>query len=164
MKHALALALAIAIASAPAYARKATYGDWIAEEAGDYTEAYTSNESGSVFGLICGRECVFYLNILHKCERGDSYPAMINSDAGAYSVDLKCFVLDGDYIMTFSATGDFADILEAGGTIGFAVPLANGQFGVSRFSLKGGIDAASAATRSADGRSGGRQGLRDLAI
>jgi hypothetical protein len=164
MRHALALALMLAIANAPAVAKKAAYGDWIADEAGDYTEAYTSNESGSVFGLICGRECVFYLNILHKCEQGHAYPAMINSNGGAYPVDLKCFVLDGDYIVTFPVTGDFADMLEAGGTIGFAVPLANGQFGVSRFSLKGGLDAASAVARSADGRSGGREGLRDFAI
>jgi hypothetical protein len=164
MRHVAALALMLALASSPAGAREARHGDWIADEGRDYTEAYTSNESGSVFGLLCGRGCLFYLNILHKCDQGSAYPAMINSDAGAYPVELKCFILDKDYIMTFPADGDFADILEAGGTIGFAVPLEGGQFGVSRFSLKGSVDAAAAATQRADSRSGGREGLRDLAI
>lgn len=163
MKHAFATVLALLIAGAPA-SGKSAYGDWQAEDLGDDTEAYTRNESGSVFGLLCGRECVFFVNLARKCEQDHDYPAMINSDAGAYPVELKCIVLDEDYILTFPATNEHADILEAGGTIGFALALEGGDFGVSRFSLKGGLDAASAITRAAEGKTGGRKGMRDFTI
>jgi hypothetical protein len=115
--------------------------------------------------MLCGTDCVFFLNLGSKCTQGNSYPAMINSHAGSHAIDLTCFVLDEDYVLMFEAREDMADMFLEGGTIGFAVPLADGQFGVSRFSLKGGAEAVDEAARIAERKDGkGRSGLRDFSL
>jgi hypothetical protein len=164
MRYLVAVALTLALA-APASAAGKRYGAWSVEDLGTYTEAHTSNDSGSVFGLLCGTECVFYLNVLRGCTEGELYPAMINSKAGAYPIELKCFVLDKDYVLTFAAGEEHADIFVKGGTIGFALPIDGGAFGVSRFSLNGSLEATMAASAMAERKDGKRRdGLRDFTI
>jgi hypothetical protein len=141
------------------------YGNWLVRDSGDYIGAWTNNASGSAFGVLCGRTCVLYVNMQKTCEPGVSYPAMLNSPKGAMHINWRCHLIEDRHIYIVDATQEYFDILEGGGEIGFALPLANGQFAVSRFSLTGGYQAAMKAVETAAGRGGrSQQGLRDFTI
>jgi hypothetical protein len=142
-----------------------SFGSWRTSDEGDYTEAYTGNESGSTFGILCGKTCIFYVDMQTTCNDGEAYPAMVNSQAGAVTVSLKCHKLDRRFVLSSDSTNSYIDILKKGGEIGFAVPLQSGMFGVSRFSLDGGAQAVGVAVQAAINKSAKQQrGLRDFNI
>ena len=82
-------------AASPALA-SASYGRWSASDLGAFSEAHTSNEFGATFGMLCSDECIFYVNTGQKCEQGRSYPAVMNTVAGAASIDLTCVVVESE--------------------------------------------------------------------
>jgi hypothetical protein len=116
-------------------------GRWTVETLGDWVEAWTDNESGSQFGLLCGSDCMIYLDFRTACEEGGDYSAMINSAAGAFTIEMRCLHFEDRQILIADATSQYVDMLEQGGEIGFAFALANGQFRVARFSCRGGYEA-----------------------
>jgi hypothetical protein len=141
------------------------FGRWTASDLGNYTGANTLNESGSEFGLLCGTQCVYYVNLQHECDSGESYPGMVNSPAGSAVLTLHCYHLDKIPIMIFEPKELSETAFAKGGEIGFAVPLKSGRFGVSRFSLDGSLQALEKATSIAVQKQNARQqGLRDFAI
>jgi hypothetical protein len=140
-----------------------TFGDWTAGDYGDFTLASTVNESGSAFGLACGKTCVWFVNFQSGCEVGKDYPAMINTAAGAKAIQLRCYHLSDRWLLTFPLEENDADAISSGGQIGFAFPLQSGKFGVSRFSLTGGVDATVKAIK-VDEQKGNQEGLRDFTI
>lgn len=135
----LLLCLPYAVAS---YAANRVFGDWVVSaEAGIY-ETYTANDSGSTLGLLCtDTDCSFYLRAGITCENGGTYLALINSESGASSHQLSCapLPLNGrtEYVIMIGDIESFATTVLRSTTIGFAIPMANGQFKVSRFSLRG---------------------------
>jgi hypothetical protein len=149
----------VRIAPAPAY------GSWKFSEEGDLTGAYTTNESGSVFGILCGKTCVFYLNMRTTCTKNNIYPAMINSHAGSAAIRLRCHIVDDRYLLLTEAEESYFDMLGEGGVVGFAIPLENGKFSVSRFSLTGGMSAVKRAVdRAIQKGNESQDGLRDFAL
>ena len=70
------------------------FGSWRVDASASYTEAFTANESGSTFGVLCGKTCVYYVSSSVACEQGHTYPAMINAPVGAFSDELKCVELE----------------------------------------------------------------------
>lgn len=141
------------------------FDSWVAGDYGDYTAAHTTNESGSRFGVMCGQSCIVYLNLQIDCEKGVTTPAMVNSKAGAYPITLRCHHIDDRRLFSAELTDDYIDVLDSGGEIGFAVPLASGRFGVSRYSLTGSIDAIAYAITAAEKKAAANQkGLRDFTI
>lgn len=141
------------------------FGMWDAQDFGDHAVAHTTNESGSVFGMICGTTCLYYVNFQKDCVKGDNYPAMINGPSGAYPITLRCYHLEDKRILTFKADEQSIGIMEGEGDLGFAFPLENGRFGVSRFTLVGGLDAVTAVLDAAIKKQNTRQeGLRDFTI
>lgn len=143
-----------------------TYGNWTVSDTGDFTAAYTANESGSIFGVLCGTTCVYYLNVRRRCGHGESYPAMISSAAGASSLQLRCYRIDNSlHVLTMPDNDYYVDMLTRGGEVGFAVPIDGVRFSVSRFSLTGGLDAATLAASLVERRRNESQdGLRDFTI
>jgi hypothetical protein len=138
---------------------------WSFAEEGDLTSAYTTNESGSVFGILCGKTCVFYLNMQTSCTKNNTYPAMINSKAGSAAIQLRCHIVDEHYLLSTEAEESYFDMLREGGVVGFAIPLESGKFSVSRFSLTGGMTAVKRAVdRAIQKGSESQDGLRDFAI
>lgn len=117
------------------------YGDWSATIYGNGLIASTRNESGAVFGVICGEKCVTFFNPKIPCENGGSYPALINSPAQAFSVTLKCVIADGRNFYSANIDESLIDLMETGGQLGVAFPMQSGQFRVSRFSLTGALKA-----------------------
>lgn len=144
---------------------KRRYGQWTTNDVGDYAEAFTGNESGSVFGVLCGTSCVVYVDFQSACVHGSNYSVMINSPSGAAPVELKCYELEERYILITELSDNYISIFSRGGEIGFAIPMESGKFRVSRFSLEGGAEALSTALDMAMRKRDSRQeGLRDFDI
>lgn len=135
------------------------YGAWSVVAGRNTVDAFTGNGSGSVFGVICGTSCVAYVGINKNCADGDTYPALINSDNGGYAIDLKCLAVGDQRLLIIGH--DFVDYLD-GKQIGVAVPLENGLFAVSRFSLSGAIQAVRVAMNRASARQ--QSELRDFTL
>jgi len=133
--------------AAAAAAKSTRYGRWTVDIEGDWVEAWTDNESGSEFGLLCSSDCMIYLDFRTTCEEGHDYPAMINSDPGALSITMRCHHYEDRQIFITEATEEYIDMVERDGEIGFAFPLDGGQFRVVRFSTRGGYEAIVAALR-----------------
>ena len=152
-------------APAPTPSRVA-FGAWAVESTSSYSAAYTHNESDSVFGLMCGTNCVVYVNAHIPCTEGHNYPAMINSPVGASNLQLRCVMIEGRYVLVTPLDDDFVQIFSAtAGEVGFAIPLESGRFAVSRYSLSGALEATAAAARNARRRRDeGQTGLRDFTI
>lgn len=90
---------------------------------------------------------------------------MINSDAGSYSLILKCHIFDGRYLLSMAADSQYFDVLNGGGEVGFAVPMKSGKFAVSRFALTGAKEAVGVTLdRVLQRRDSEQEGLRDFEI
>lgn len=122
------------------------FGDWVVEARATYFGAYTNNESGTSFGVLCGKECVAYASSAVECKPNQLYPALINSDGGAHSVVFKCLIVEGTYVYATDFTESVVEDISAGGRIGIAMPLADGRFSVSRYSLRGSLQAVARAS------------------
>jgi hypothetical protein len=127
-----------------AYAESRTFGDWVVSPSGGIYEAFTANDSGSTFGVICGADdCKFYLRLgISSCDKDASYKTLINSDSGASVFNLSCspLTIEGrkEYVLLIEESlKSLSDPLLKTTTIGFAIPMAGGQFKVSRFSMRG---------------------------
>ena len=58
---------------------------------------------------------------------------------------LQCAIVGGHYLFVSELSKTVVDALEIGGEYGLAFPLESGRFQVARFSLTGGLKAASRA-------------------
>lgn len=103
--------------------------------------AATSNEAGSVAGILCGIEaqkCEAYISIDSSgCEIGQAYPMMLNSSIGSFSITTKCMAIGTARFQFANEFSSMRQAFESGGEIGFALPLKNGQFNVISFSTAG---------------------------
>jgi hypothetical protein len=125
------------------------FGDWIVDFTDDHSTIYaaTVNDSNAVLGEYCTlstHECSWLLGMEVACEDSGSFPALGSTSTGAASLNLVCGgKLDtGKYYQyIFAKWQDVETLLKDAGMVGFAFPLADGKFKVSRFSLKGRTDA-----------------------
>jgi hypothetical protein len=112
--------------------------DWNVDLQVKFSEAYTYNETRSLFGMYCMEKCVFYISPKEiTCVDGATSVVLINSKHFAKAVTGVCTKLGDKYIRIFN---DFEVIMEAindADNIGFAFAMQNGSFNVSRFGLKG---------------------------
>jgi hypothetical protein len=127
-----------------AYAENRTIGDWSVSSEDGYYQAWTANDSGSTFGVLCGADdCKFYLQLgISSCDKDASYKTLINSDGGASVFNLSCspLIIEGhkEYVLLIEENlNSLSDPFLKTSTIGFAIPMASGQFKVSRFSMRG---------------------------
>lgn len=158
--------------SVTSYAANRVFGDWLVSVENGVYETYTANESGSTLGLLCTEsDCYFYLRADITCESGGTYLALINSESGAASHKLSCAPLtinnNIEYVLLIGDLEPFAEVIISSTTIGFAIPMANGQFKVSRFSLRGANKALEVVVDLRKARSSPpqkKQGIRDTTI
>lgn len=160
----LALAALAWAAPASAETKIGKYGRWIVDKEGEWVEAWTDNESGSEFGLICASGCMIYLDFRIKCEDGQDYPAMVNSGAGSLAISMRCLHFRDRQVFITEAVGEYVDMLQQGEQVGFAFPLDGGQFRVARFSTQGGYEAMLAALRVAMKSGTLKQAPKDVSI
>jgi hypothetical protein len=158
--------------SVTSYAANRVFGDWLVSVENGVYETYIANESGSTLGLLCTEsDCSFYLRADITCESGGTYLALINSESGAASHELSCAPLtinnNTEYVLLIGDLKPFAEVVISSTTIGFAIPMANGQFKVSRFSLRGANKALEAVVDLREARSSPpqkKQGIRDTTL
>jgi hypothetical protein len=106
--------------------------------------AFTENGSGSTLGVVCSQSnpCKVWLQTQNTCEVGATFPVLATSQSGAASHLLKCEnVASGsekpDYAFLFDDLNAMLNVILKDHMIGFALPLASGEFRVVRFSLEG---------------------------
>ncbi|WP_303761181.1 hypothetical protein [Alcanivorax jadensis] len=118
------------------------FGAWTVIRANDGIDliATTANESGSFIGFRCfakSQECAHVLFADIECTDGGSNPILINSDYSALSMNAFCSKNGANYELLLTPYDDIHRILQKGNDVGFAIPMASGQFKVVRFSLNG---------------------------
>ena len=163
---------------------KVAYQNWIVDMSGATTEAYTANDSKSSFGVFCAEDkCLFYLHQALQCQPGAKYSVLMNSATISTALSMQCTQIGGNLFQILDPFDAVLNAVKAGDTIGFAVALQSGAFGVTRFSLAGSTDAirralqeaAKAAQRPAQpvpqapspvppANSPGMRGLKDILI
>lgn len=120
-----------------------TSKEWTAvmEPGSDFYFAATQNDSGHMLGQYCYFEdgsCVYLMAMNTRCESGSQYPALINSDSGSAQATVLCsHSYEQQHIVFIYPFDDVDRIVRQATNIGVAIPMAEGQFRVSRFGLAG---------------------------
>jgi hypothetical protein len=124
-------------------------GSWeVIIDKSDVQIAKTVNVEGAVSGVMCfksSKSCSAYFVTVSNCEENARYPVLVNSSIGAATSPATCVKSGDKNIMVLDNFDDVVRSFEAGGEIGFALPLASGKFSVLRFNCSG----ATAAIRQA---------------
>jgi len=125
------------------------FGDWVVNLTSDKSRIYaaTVNDSGSILGEYCDlstHTCNWLLGMDSSCDDAGPIPALGDTASGAIALNLKCGGKIGSgniYQYFFANWKDVELLLKDSSLVGFAFPMADGKFKVSRFSLTGRTDA-----------------------
>jgi hypothetical protein len=135
------------------YSFESIHGDWRVDLGQDYSEAYTTNSSKSLLGIFClgDGDCFAYLDDKTTCVSGDKAPMLLVTDKSSEDTRATCIVLPSNngterHFFAFRDT-DMISLMRDGNKITIAVPLKNAGINVSKFSLRGFIDASSKAAK-----------------
>jgi hypothetical protein len=121
---------------------KVAYQNWVVDMSGATTEAYTANDSQSSFGVFCAADkCLFYLHQALQCQPNAKYSVLMNSATISTAITMQCTQIGNNLFQILDPFDAVLNAIKAGDTIGFAVALQSGAFGVARFSLAGSTDA-----------------------
>jgi hypothetical protein len=103
--------------------------------------ANTSNDTGSTAGVVCNvakDSCLAYVRLpTVDCQDKDEYPMMLNSSVGAAPLTATCTTWGDSKYYVFDNFSITVQAFESGGEVGFAMPMAGGQFRVIRFKTIG---------------------------
>jgi hypothetical protein len=116
-----------------------TYGDWVVTRIAGLQIAKSST-GNAVIGVVCVVEadsCHAYIGTDSTCNEGQRVPMLINSAVGAVQVTTQCTKIGGFLYNIIDEFDSAASAFESGGVVGFALPLASGEFRVIRFSTRG---------------------------
>ncbi len=115
-----------------------TIRDWAVDLSTKYSEAYTYNDSKSLFGIYCTEKCFFYISPKGiSCEEGADSIVLVNSKNSALAVSGVCRKLGDRFIRVFNEFDSIFNAVKEGDNIGFAFAMQDGGFNVTRFGLKG---------------------------
>ena len=136
-----------------------TVGLWDYEINKDFY-AGTTNDSSNTFGQQCAmsdKTCRYFVGLPSSCQDKVSYPALVNSDSGAFHARLVCIGRGGKYNLYRYVFQDFANIDSAvrnSKRIGIAIPMENSEVMVLRFPLDGALAAITLMRGAADHANG----------
>jgi hypothetical protein len=113
--------------------------------------AQTLNDSGSVLGVYCvaAKNCQAYLLASTDCEENGKYPVLMNSTSGAKALDTTCTNIGTPdskprFALLFDDFESVVNLMFKDRVAGFSIPMADGTFKVTRFSLDGSNEALAA--------------------
>ena len=140
------------------YAEPKTFDSWVADSnasEGKYFAA-TVNDSGNLLGQYCFTgtgSCMWLIGAKSSCEKGSTYPILVNADTGAAQLSVTCNgrVNSDLYEYMFTEFAAIDAIIRNAKRVGFAVPLQGDEFMVYRFSLQGSIAALTVMRAIAEG-------------
>ena len=160
-------AVALLLWGSVAWGEEFTSGDWTwSIEDPEMFYAATENSAGQALMQLCDTEdgtCFYAVGFDTTCDEGDSYPALVNADTGASSIQLLCGgkFRDGTNMMLVEDFDQIDGIVRKAKRIGFALPMQGDEFKAVRFSLKGSVAAIDAmrkvAARGAAAQSGAKK-------
>ena len=134
----------------PGWTQGFEIGDWVwnAEDPEVYWAA-TTNDAGQMLAQFCDPEdgvCFYAVGFDTNCEEDASYPALVNSDIAAQSIELRCGseVDDGGHLMHPVDFDQIDKLVRQANRIGFALPMEGDEFKAVRFSLRGSNEALDA--------------------
>ena len=133
-----------------AWGEEFTSGDWAWSIDGpEMYYAATENSAGQALIQVCDSEdgtCFYAVGFDTTCDEGDSYPALVNADTGAATIELLCGGKfdDGSNMMLVEDFAQIDGIVRKSKRIGFALPMQGDEFKAVRFSLKGSVAAIDA--------------------
>ena len=124
-------------------------GDWAWNVDGEAFYAGTTNDAGQLLAQVCTADngnCAYVVGFDTKCEEGEDYPAMVNTDQGAAAIEFLCGgkAHDGGNLMIAKDFDQMDALLRKSARVGFALPMQGDQFKAIRFSLKGSVSAIDA--------------------
>ena len=145
----LGLAACLGLSPVAVSAEEFPSGDWAWSIDGDVFWAGTENDSGQMLAQFCSPEnatCYYVVGFDTNCEKDHSYPAMVNTDQGAASIELLCGgELDsGGNLMVVQDFEQMDTLVRKSTRIGFALPMEGDKFKAIRFSLNGSVQAIDA--------------------
>ncbi|MDQ8024274.1 MAG: hypothetical protein REI94_20705 [Moraxellaceae bacterium] len=140
------LTIWLVFASQGALADDKRFGAWAVGATTDKDALYaaTVNDSNAVLGQYCfvsDRNCVWLLGNDVNCDTDGSYVILMNSDYSAHTLEIMCFKADGKSKFAFKDFEQIDTAIKKSSYIGFAFPMQNGNFKVSRFNLSGALKA-----------------------
>lgn len=165
------IAVLLALVSQGASADDKRFGAWSVGVTTDKDALYaaTVNDSYAVLGQYCflsDGNCLWLLGNDVNCDPDGSYVVLMNSDYSASTLELLCFNADGKSKFTFKNFELIDKSIKNSSYIGFAFPMQNGNFKVSRFNLNGALKAVqfmrSAAEKAPQG--GSRKSTKDQVL
>jgi hypothetical protein len=141
--------LALALMTTPALAAEDVwFKSWSvgATTDNEFIYATTVNDSGALLGEYCSRttqNCMWVLGMNTRCDKGSKTPVLSNSQDGASTLEVYCdgFLSGQMYRYAFTDFDAITQVVKAGGQVGFAFPMQEGSFRVSRFLVDGAPDA-----------------------
>lgn len=149
MKIRVLVAAVFLLVSTCAAADSKRYGAWTVDTSiPGFQIATTTDDADSAAGVICNREvngCEAYVAPDIRCTNGADYPLMLNSSLGAFAMTSKCMHIGDFHVLITDSFDNMINAFESGGEIGVAIPMANGEFRVARFSTVGAVAAIKAA-------------------
>jgi hypothetical protein len=157
--------LTVSIISCNALAQE--IGNWtIDTKSKEFLYAATINDSGALLGQFCSLKdgnCMWLLGMSTACNKGDSYPVLVNSDAGALHLQVYCDgqLESGSYRYAFTDFDAVDNAIRKSSKIGFAVPLQSDQFKVVRFLTNGAISALTIMRTAAEKKTSTDTGTKD---
>ena len=139
----------LALGASTANAADISSGDWNWNIDGtDMFYAGTSNNAQNLLAQFCyltDGNCVYAVSFGLNCDKGEKYPALLNSDSGARSIELICGnKMQGQNVLMFSSFEEIDGIIRSNNRIGFVLPLKGDEFKAIRFSLRGSAKALDA--------------------
>ncbi len=118
------------------------HGDWSSQFFEGMGEATTHENGMSTFGILCAEGyCRYYFANGIDCEPSGNYPLMVTTEGGALSVEAVCepvTTANGDILVYwFNESEAMNQAFQKTAVVGFAFPLSDGKFKVSKFSMTG---------------------------
>ena len=122
----------------------ADFDAWEVQQSVGIAAALTHSEDGSLFGLMCGAGCAYYVGAGIECASGHIYTGMLTLSSGALPLTLRCAHIreGGEVYPVMLIDEDLSEPLGAAtGDFSLTLALANHDFATSRFSTAGAHDA-----------------------
>jgi hypothetical protein len=133
----IVLLLAMSVAHTSSFAQSTS---WTFKDVGDGNRiALSVNSDLSRAGVFCdvNQGCQSFISMNMPCDTGATIPLMANSSKGAYILTATCSLVAGNQYLVIEQFDDAVGIFESGAEIGFAAPMKDGKFVVTRFSTTG---------------------------
>lgn len=136
------LLVGLTLASFLVRAEVYTTKNWVVNTDNDkFYFTASSNEAAHLLGQYCyiaPETCYYTVAFNITCKKGESYPVLVSTELGAEHMNAVCSNTSGSpHLLVLDNFAVIDRLVRNASRIGFAMPLNNDQFKISRFDLTG---------------------------